>query len=405
MKAVIIASAVGGVVLVAGAVALLPKDEAIELPPPAPAPRPEPVVEQPEEVFFEPVAEQNQGPGGPWGDMIRQYTNEFDADRDGRLNEEELRAALAAWEQRMLAQYDTNGDGVLSPEERRTAMEAMIRERTEAEMLRRYDADGDGTLSDAERAQIQADRAQREAQRQRWELQQFDLNGDGMVTDAERQEVQQKREAQRQEFMAMATSRFDSNGDGQLSRDEWREAGQQMREDMRDLNAARRVDQDGNGTADATDLAALAQKIAQGDMEADMNRDGVLDQNDLQWASDAVENIATRTSDPAWDAMLQSMGGQMRGMMVGGRGGPGGGPGGFVMQMDAGRGGQGQTFMTPEAAQLMRAFMGFSGDGAPVRVQRFDGGGGDVQIIVAPDGATGSAPARRGPGQRDGAPR
>lgn len=326
MKPLVIGAAVGGVVLVAGAVALLPKEEPIEVPAPVvatprPAPRPEPV--------FEPVMEQanwnGQDRGGPFGDIIRAYTTEFDRDGDGALNEEERREAWAAFEKKMLEQWDKDGDGVLSPEERRAGMEAMMRERTEAEMARRFDRDGDGELSDSERAEMEAMRAEREARRQQFELQQYDLDKDGVITAEERNQVDTKRREQREQFQSMVTQRFDADGDGQMSRLEWQSAGQQMRQDMRDLRTARAVDADGNGIADAADLSAWAQKIAAGDMSADLNRDGMLDQRDLQWANDAVQTASTRRIDPVWEAMMAEMGGQGgRGMQFM-AGGPGGG--------------------------------------------------------------------------------
>ena len=178
MKPMVIVAAVGGVVLVAGAVALLPRsEEPVVIPQPPVAPRPEPRPAAPvQPVLEQPRFQQMPGMEGPFGDMIRQYTAEFDRNGDGILNPEEWQAAWAAFEQRMLAQWDKDGDGVLSDEERREGMRAMIRERTDAEMLRRFDADGDGVLNEAERAAMEADRAQREARRQQWSAEQFDLN-------------------------------------------------------------------------------------------------------------------------------------------------------------------------------------------------------------------------------------
>ena len=102
----------------------------------------------------------------------------------------------------------------------------------------------------------------------------------------------------------MMVSRFDADGDGQLSRLEWQNAMQEMRQAQRDARIAARADADGNGVADAADLALWAQMIAAGDMRADLNGDGVLDQRDLQWANNAVQTAATRTADPALEAMM-----------------------------------------------------------------------------------------------------
>jgi Ca2+-binding EF-hand superfamily protein len=324
MKPLVIGAAVGGVVLVAGAVALLPKEEAPPVVTPAPTPRPEPVVQQPPEPVIQQVegAEwQRRMQNGPWGDQMRQYTAEFDRDGDGVLNPDEMRAAWEAFEQRNLAQWDKDGDGTLSDEERRAGMEAMIRERTEAEMTRRFDRDGDGELNADEQAALDAARAERQARRQQWELQQYDLNKDGVIADSEREQVDTQRRERQQRIEAAMTQRFDADGDGQLSRLERRAAGETMRQEFRDIRTARRVDADGNGIADASDLSAWAQKIAAGDMAADFTNDGVLDQRDLQWANEAIATAATRRVDPAWEALMTEMfqgGGQRMGPVRGG---------------------------------------------------------------------------------------
>jgi Ca2+-binding EF-hand superfamily protein len=49
----------------------------------------------------------------------------FDKDGDGKLNEEERKAAHAAMEKEMLAKFDKDGDGKLSDEEKKAAREAM----------------------------------------------------------------------------------------------------------------------------------------------------------------------------------------------------------------------------------------------------------------------------------------
>ena len=97
-------------------------------------------------------------PGPPRGDrqLPPELIKKFDADGDGKLNEEERKTAMEAMRERaekhrkeMLAKYDTDGDGKLSESERealRTDMKAR-----HAELLEKYDADGDGKLSPEER--------------------------------------------------------------------------------------------------------------------------------------------------------------------------------------------------------------------------------------------------------------
>jgi Ca2+-binding EF-hand superfamily protein len=274
--------------------------------------------------------------------MMRQYTTEFDRDGDGVLSPEEMRAAFAAFEERNRAQWDKDGDGQVSEEERRAGMEAMIRERTEAEMTRRYDRDGDGQLNAEEQAALDADRAERQARRQQWELQQYDLNKDGIIADEERHQVDTQRRERQERMETAMTQRFDADGDGQLSRLERRTAGETMRQEFRDARTARRVDADGNGVADAGDLSAWAQKIAAGDMAADFTNDGVLDQRDLQWANEAIATAATRRVDPAWEALMAEMW-QNGGMRMGGGDGRGQWQGGdMVIRVEGGPGGPGR---------------------------------------------------------------
>lgn len=80
----------------------------------------------------------------------------FDKDGDGKLNEEERKAARAArgemMESRrkeMLAKFDKDGDGKLNDEE-----EAAMKEERRKRMLERFDKDKDGELSDDEKAEM-----------------------------------------------------------------------------------------------------------------------------------------------------------------------------------------------------------------------------------------------------------
>lgn len=96
---------------------------------------------------------------------------EFDADGDGQLNEDEVSAARAERAERKeerraemenrretqrtetLELYDADGDGELSREERREAHEAR-RNNRQAAIYAEFDEDEDGTLSSDERANL-----------------------------------------------------------------------------------------------------------------------------------------------------------------------------------------------------------------------------------------------------------
>lgn len=84
-----------------------------------------------------------------------QLLKEFDKDGDGKLNEEEgkaareaLQARRAEAEKKRLEKYDTDKDGKLSDDERK-AMRADLEAKHKA-LVEKYDADKDGKLSPTE---------------------------------------------------------------------------------------------------------------------------------------------------------------------------------------------------------------------------------------------------------------
>lgn len=96
---------------------------------------------------------QNEKPGGKRHRPIPPAVLEqFDADKDGQLNEEERKAARDAMRARReearkkaLEEFDANDDGKLDENERK-AMHAALKIRREA-LVEKYDSDGDGKLS------------------------------------------------------------------------------------------------------------------------------------------------------------------------------------------------------------------------------------------------------------------
>ena len=62
-----------------------------------------------------------RGPKGPRGERpaMPKGENPFDADKDGKMSDEERKAAREAMEQKMLEKFDTDKDGKLSDEERK----------------------------------------------------------------------------------------------------------------------------------------------------------------------------------------------------------------------------------------------------------------------------------------------
>jgi Ca2+-binding EF-hand superfamily protein len=96
-----------------------------------------------------PAGDQRGRKGRDAASLIERY----DADKDGKLDQQELEAAHAArgeaMKARMLERFDANKNGVLDPEEREAAKAA--REQRRAELVKRFDANGDGKLDQTER--------------------------------------------------------------------------------------------------------------------------------------------------------------------------------------------------------------------------------------------------------------
>lgn len=87
----------------------------------------------------------------------------FDTDGDGKLSDEEAKAARAAMQEKraaIVAKFDKDGDGELNDEEREAAKEElkalhgdreMPHRPARARILKRFDKDGDGKLNEEER--------------------------------------------------------------------------------------------------------------------------------------------------------------------------------------------------------------------------------------------------------------
>lgn len=82
---------------------------------------------------------------GPKRGVPAEVLEKFDADKDGKLSEDERKAMREERKAKMLAKYDTDKNGELSDTEK-DAMKADMEAQHKA-FLEKYDADKDGKLS------------------------------------------------------------------------------------------------------------------------------------------------------------------------------------------------------------------------------------------------------------------
>lgn len=236
----------------------------------------------------------------------------------------------------MLARFDTDGDGELSEEERQAAREAFRADREARRqqwLLEQYDKDGDGVLSAEEEAQREADEAEREAEREarRAEAQQkalaaYDSDGDGVLSDAEKQAGRDARRDYMMQQREAMTARFDANGDGEITGDERRMIGETMRSVFGEMQFVRQFDSNGDNSITVADMPAYMDLFYASDRQADVNRDGVVDEADL---ADFQQRALTPPNQDLLDAMAAFNNAPPpvdgEGDFGRGRGGPGGG--------------------------------------------------------------------------------
>lgn len=183
------------------------------------------------------------------GELMRR----LDADGDGVISEEEMRAAFrhareefgrqaAEARQAFIERWDTDGDGVLSPEEMRVARDAMIEER----LMRRYAPDGNP--SEEQQAQIDAartrmveraeqmERRMAEA-RERWNERFRNEDGSEMTEEQRAEAIERMREQMREraeEARRQWNDRFRNEDGSEMTEEERAAARERMREEMRE---------------------------------------------------------------------------------------------------------------------------------------------------------------------------
>lgn len=217
--------------------------------------------------------------------------------------------------------------------------------RFETEFSENLDLDGDGTISDEEReAAHERFRAEREARRQQWLLEQYDKDGDGVLSEtelaqqeADRQDREKRRAERAAERLEKALAAYDADGDGTLSEEE-KKAGRDARraymsgqqEAMKALFAdeqasdrtefdpggisdaadrfftqmslVRNLDFDGDSAITPADMPAFMDLFATGDRRADVDHNGIVDAADLaRFHQQTLEPVDPRLAEAvAW---------------------------------------------------------------------------------------------------------
>lgn len=188
-------------------------------------------------------------------------------------------------------EFDTDGDGVISESERKAADEHFRAEREARRqqwLLEQYDKDGDGVLSAEELAQQEQDRqdretrrAERAAEREQKALAAYDSDGDGVLSDEEKQAGRQARSAYMQQQHQAMPKLFDSDQNGQMDTDENTAMPDAIGQFFADLHFVRVFDSNGDNAITPEDMPAYMDLFAAGDLRADLDHNGVVDASDV----------------------------------------------------------------------------------------------------------------------------
>jgi Ca2+-binding EF-hand superfamily protein len=219
---------------------------------------------------------------------------QFDLDGDGFLSDEERDEMRKAMREEMMARFDLDGDGEISREERMAARQGRFEnsERGQA-LMRQFDADGDGVLSAEEQAAMDAYNQEQRDARRADEIVRYDTDGDGELSREERQVQRDEQQAQREDFRQNMNDEFDLDGDGQLNIDEQQDAFNTMRERREIDQFVNQFDSDGDGRMGSGDYDSFISDYSNGNMGADVNRDGVVDTQDIA----AYRDMVTRSNN------------------------------------------------------------------------------------------------------------
>lgn len=242
------------------------------------------------------------------------------------------RAQAEQWRQRMLDEYDLDGDGQLSEEERnimRDEMRArgmqMARERMEEFW------GGEIPLTDDELGRAM-ELFRRDMMGQFRELrQQADADGDGQISEEEGRLARQTAQDMFRQMGDQFINEYDLDRSGALDDLERQAAADALKYRIAVDDAYRSIDADRDGIATPAEIADFSSLIDARDVRADLNRDGSVDDADLNLFMEAAQQEPPPQM-PQWDGRgggNRGPGGMRRpgGGGDGGRGGGGGGGG------------------------------------------------------------------------------
>ncbi len=119
-----------------------------------------------------------------------------DADKDGKLNPEEIEKAREEVRQKeiahrreLVARFDKNNDGRLDEDERRAmrmAWEEHLKE-SKDDLRKKFDRNGDGTIDAAEKEAAENELRRKWQERRKQVLRRFDKDGDGVLSEEEKE--------------------------------------------------------------------------------------------------------------------------------------------------------------------------------------------------------------------------
>lgn len=155
---------------------------------------------------------------------LQKMRENFDADGDGQLSEEErkrfkqavLRFEMKRKRRKLMKELDSDGDGQLSPEQQQKLAELL--EKHKQNFLQRKNKRNGENRGD--RFQQNGENQQRFRQKM---LERFDTNKDGVLSEEEKQKIPRGKRNRRGRFAGgrqKILERFDTNKDGVLSEEE-----------------------------------------------------------------------------------------------------------------------------------------------------------------------------------------